>query len=729
MQWHSAIAVALRATTILSLSLASAFALIKRTHSHRHSTPRRYDTAMLSRWLMCIVCLFPGLVLAQPTVELDLLGFPTTGSLRRLLGSSGTGAFGVPVAGGLDCDGDTFADVAMASMLAGPLERTAAGQVYLLFGDGTISGSVDTATVQSGVLRFAGSGPFEHAGSEIWIDDVTGDGLGDVLIARQDFTTAGRTGAGALSIVVGGPFLRTHAATLEEFDLAAPPAGSVVTTIFGANAFDRVGIWMRTGDVTGDGLADIVVGADQQESSLATHAGVAYVIRGGAHLATNQSIDLASFGSTALAGNLLRIDPPAGSFEAHFGGTVQIADLDGNDRGEVLIATALNRAGATLRANGAPLGSAHGTGGSADGSVYIVWDDNIPAGAWTAGLTLDTSSLPGSRTLMHGGNDNVSFGEEILGGLDYDNDGDADLFIGDLTADVSPSGNRPFSGSGHVFYDAASLKGLTFDLDALPTGLTVSTFVGAETGDIAGDTAAHGDFDGDGIGDLAFSAPHGSPFGRDEAGIVYVLFGQDGAWPSFVDLTPANLPPPSSVRMTAVYGAFGTSGSDAGDTLSYSAAAGDIDGDGKTDFITNEMQGNGGSPAAEDTGNLIVLSGARIGGQLCPLDVDANGTIDANTDGVYVFRRLLGLSTVVPASFRDLDPDIADDATVSAQVDALGSGLDVDGSGAVSPSTDGVYVFRRLLDLATVVPSDFRALDPGIPSDEVVGGAVDALCP
>lgn len=678
-------------------------------------------------WLVCLFC---GVASAQPTVEIDLLGFPTSnGSLSRLLGSTGPGAFGVPVAGGLDCDGDTHADVAMAAMLAGPLGRNAAGQVYLVFGDGTINGTLDTATTQAGILRFAGSGPSENAGSEIWIDDVTGDGLGDVLIARQNFTSGGRTGAGALSIVVGGGVLRTHAQTLQYFDLAAPPAGSVMTTIVGANAFDRLGIWMRTGDVTGDGVADIVVGADQQESSLATHAGVSYVIRGGAHLATNQTIDLASFASTAIAGHLLRIDPPAGSFEHHFGGTVQIADLDGNGRGEVLIATALNRAGATLRAAGAPLGSAHGTGGSADGSVYIIWDDNIPAGDWDAGLTLDMSSLSGTRSLIHGGDDNFSFGEEILGGLDFDNDGDADLFVGDLTGDLSPLGNRSYSGSGHVFYDAAVLKGLTFDLDTLPMGVVVSTFAGAGTNDIAGDTAAQGDFDGDGIGDLVFSAPHGSPFGRAEAGIVYVLFGKTGPWPTFVDLTPATLPPPASIRMTTLYGAFGTSGSDSGDTLSYSAAAGDIDGDGKTDFITNEMQGDGSSPAAEDTGNLIVVSGARLGGQACALDVDENGVVDANTDGVYVFRHLLALDTVVPPDFRALDPSIAEDTVVGANVDAIGLGLDVDASGTVLPNTDGVYVFRRLLDLGTIVPSDFRLLDPAIPSDEVVGGAVDGLCP
>jgi hypothetical protein len=58
----------------------------------------------------------------------------------------------------------------------------------------------------------------------------------------------------------------------------------------------------------------------------------------------------------------------------------------------------------------------------------------------------------------------------------------------------------------------------------------------------------------------------------------------------------------------------------------------------------------------------------------------------------------------------------------------MGNALDVDGNGAVDVATDIVYVARHLLDLPPVPPS-FRALDPNIPSDSVIGANVDALCP
>lgn len=572
---------------------------------------RHLNTLVPSLWWMFLA----SSLVAQPTITVDLADVSTDSpTLRRVFGSDGTGQFGLPVAGGFDTDGDGFNDYAVGYMTIDSLGRELAGEVDLVFGDGTTQGVLDTAVDDARILRFAGAGIRETAGSEIWMDDVTGDGIGDLLICRQNFSpAAGREGAGALTIVVGGPELRTHAAGLTTVDLLAPPAPLTLTTLVGVALRDRLGIWARTGDIDGDGIADIVVGADQSDELGEFNRGSAYVIRGGAHLATGGVVDLANFGTTSLEGHLAKIMPPANSDGFHFGGTVQIADLDGNGRAEVLVAATINRAGASIEALNGPPGSAQGAGGAPEGTLYIAWDDNFPSTAWSDGYSFDIATSPGSRTVINGEDRNISFGEEILGGLDYNRDGQPDLFVGDLVADGTAAQDRTSSGLGHVFYDAASLKDLDFDLQTPPLGVTVHRILGPGTGAIGTDTAAHGDFDHDGYADLAFASPHATPLGRISAGAVHILYGKEGLWPTLIDLLDGQQPTPAEVRMTEIQGANGTLGSDTGDTLGYSAAAGDIDGDGITDLIINEMVGNGQAANTVDVGNLILINGTLVG--------------------------------------------------------------------------------------------------------------------
>jgi hypothetical protein len=554
--------------------------------------------------------LSPFLVTAPARAELiDLADLdPTGGTLHRTHGSTGSGSLGLPVAGGLDCDADGASDLAFASMLASPLFRSTAGEVYLIFGDGSVSGTLDTDLAQARILVVAGSHARENAGSEIWMGDVTGDGVGDLLIARQNFNgPSGRNGAGALSILVGGPELAAHAATLQPLDLASPPKSVTITTLVGPTSGSRLGIWMRNGDVDGDGVDDLVVGADQEGPN---HRGAAYVVRGGAHLATGATIDLALLGTTAIEGHLARLGPPAvGSDHFHLGGTVQIGDLDGNGRGEVLVAATLNRAGASLQSDN---GGSHAGGGAPQGTLYIAWDDNFGLDPWPAGYAFDVDDVPATGSSINGSGADGSrnFGEEILAGFDFDGDDAPDLFVGDIVGDASPRGNRVASGHGYVFYSAASLAGLDVDLDTPPPGLVTTLILGARAGDLTADTAAAGDFDGDGIDDLAVASPHFDPGGRDSAGAYHVFHGQRGLWPEIVDL--AALPETAVVRITEIYGALGSAQNDTGDTLGYSAAAGFVDGDARADLISNEMVGNGSGGTPVDVGNVIVISGAEF---------------------------------------------------------------------------------------------------------------------
>ena len=557
-------------------------------------------------------------VLPQSQI-LDLNSIAAGNGFLRVSGSASTGRFGVPVAGGWDCDGDGNRDYAMAGMQASPLGRDRAGQVVRVFGDGQIQQSQDTAQANANMLRIAGAGPQEATGGEIWMDDVTGDGLGDLIIGRPNFRASApdRIGAGALSIIVGGQGLRDLAVNGMLLDLAAPPASTNVLTITGAAELDRLGFWLRTGDVSGDGIADILLGADQEDLGAEINRGAAYLVRGGSHLNANLFMDLVNFGSTPLAGHVLRVTPPAGSGGYHFAATVDIADIDDNGREDMLIAASLKRVGGELLAQDAPAGSAIAIGSNPGGSLFIVWDDNVSAAAlWPAGLTFSTDTAPASTTRIDGGSvagifASHSFAEEILGGLDYNGDGEVDLFLGDIWGNGRT--NRDRGGVGHLFFSAASLKSRNFSVSNVPGDLTATTILGPDAGTITNDTSLHGDIDGDGIADLAIASPLASPLGRMHAGTIHVLWGRGGTWPTLIDLADGMRPDPATFPITDILGANGEqSANDAGDTLMYSAAAADMDGDELTDLIVNEMRGNGVAPAALDVGNLLIIGGARV---------------------------------------------------------------------------------------------------------------------
>ncbi len=582
----------------------------------------------------------PSSLLAQPLSVLDLLTEPTSEGFMRIHGSAGLGSYGVPVAGGQDFDGDGHSDFAIGAMTANvtsPEVRVGAGQAFVIFGDGSISGTVDTAVAGppqgSNVLRILGGVAGEHAGSELWADDVTGDGKADLLVCRQDHDFESRNGAGALTIVVGSSGLKEAASDGVPLDLANPdPQYFTTTTIGGADAEDRVCIWARTGDVDGDGIKDIALGADRRVAypllvPACPDNGVVYVVRGGAHLASGGSHDLDDYGSGGfgLAGNLAEIHPPDDTTDPcnwHFGATVAVGDLDGNGRSEVLGAAALNRSGAALSPPGGD-----GSGGPTHGRVIILWDNWFPETPWSHPYVFAADDMPAWRTEIAGaslGNGvvNDKLGEEMLAGFDFNGEAGADLFLGDITGNAGAGASGFRAGLGVVLYDVAALKGQSFNLSSLPEGLEMTLVLGPSNTAISSDTAAAPDIQGDGIADLAIGTPNGTPGSRARSGVAHVLVGRTGGWPLWpgevIDL--AALPPSSEVEIHQIDGA------ESDDMIFYSAASADVDGDGREDLLFNEMLGD--TPSGDDIGNLIVLTGARLVGLLFEDDFE-DGTVDA----------------------------------------------------------------------------------------------------
>lgn len=516
-----------------------------------------------------------------------------------LYGGAPLGArLGLPLAGG-DLNGDGNADVIVTPMYAnsGPArQRERAGESVIILSSGTIAGVIDLATLPreglpSNATLVFGADNFDYHGTEVWVDDIDGDGFDDAMIGAQQGDGPGnaRGGAGEVAIVWG------HAAIGGRVIDLRTVTGTAVTTVYGADAGDRLGVWVSAGDVDGDGTADAIFGADQRDGpdGQRFHAGATYVLYGGAALRQHTEIDLAerAVPYTVIDG----IDQ-----EDHSGCTVRGADLNGDGAAEVLIGAGLNRLSAAAGADGG-LGAHASAGGDGPdnlgnnvGEAYVVFGT---LGARPQAIDLRTP--PVSTAIIWGVRSGDAWGEELFGG-DFNGDGYGDVLVGALTADgLQP--NSANSGQLALILGSVALEGARIRLDEPAAGVTI--FYGRR-GSIAGDTAMFVDIDADGKQDLILGSPQAVPMARVNAGIVDIFFGTSTPLPATIDL---NSPPVAFTPYHLV-------GAEAGDMLAYSMAPGDVDGDGVVDLIVNAMGADGlnNPPQLDRAGDAYVLSGPRV---------------------------------------------------------------------------------------------------------------------
>jgi len=118
-------------------------------------------------------------------------------------------------------------------------------------------------------VEIVGAGPDGTGISVALAGDVNGDGIDDLLIGAP---FGGRAGAGSAYLLFG-PLESTR------IDLGALPSG--VVRIDGAARGDLTGRWVASaGDLNGDGLADILVGAPAASSRGRPSSGSADVVFG-----------------------------------------------------------------------------------------------------------------------------------------------------------------------------------------------------------------------------------------------------------------------------------------------------------------------------------------------------------------------------------------------------------------------------------------------------------------
>lgn len=476
---------------------------------------------------------------------------------------------GYSVSAAGDVNGDGLTDL----IVGAPLNDAAgnmAGRSYVVFGkmDNT---SVNLVDIANGIGGFAitGQAAGDQAGMAVSAaGDVNGDGLADLIVGAR-FNGAAGNYAGCSYVVFG----KEDTTAVDLNDIANGNGGFAIT---GQSAFSFSGISVATaGDVNGDGLSDLIVGAIMQGGT----AGRSYVVFGKQDSTTVNLADVAN-GNGGFAINGQNANDFSGYAVSAAG------DVNGDGLADVLI-------GSPGAFPGGPPSS------TSTGNSYVVFGK-------TDGSPVDLSAVAAGNGgfVIHGETANDWSGVSVSAAGDVNGDGLADVIVASLA-------HSAFNERSYVVFGKTDTTAV--DLHAIAQGQGGGFIInGHPAGDQAGwSVSSAGDLNGDGLTDLIVGVSANGVPGRSS----YVVFGKTDT--DAVDLS----------NVAQGVGGFAINAEAPTDNPSTVSAAGDVNGDGLADLIIGVPQND---TAGDNTGRSYVIFG-RADGAFAETAVDQMGTSSDDT--------------------------------------------------------------------------------------------------
>ncbi len=380
--------------------------------------------------------------------------------------------FGSSIANIGDLNGDGISDIAVGADYddAGGPNR---GAIHLMFmnSNGSVSNTIEinSTTTNGPVLN-----NYDYFGSSIAnIGDLNGDGISDIAVGA-DYDDAGGPDRGAIHLM----FMNSNGSVSNTIEINDNTANGPVL-----NDGDGFGISIANiGDLNGDGILDIAVGADYDDAG-GPNRGAIHLMFMNSNGSVSNTIEI---NSTTTNGPVLNDNDYFGSSIANIG------DLNGDGISDIAVGADYDDAGGPNR-----------------GAIHVMLMNSNGSVSNTIEINSTTTNGPVLNNYDY-------FGSSIANIGDLNGDGTIDIAVG---ADYDDAGG-PDRGAIHVMLmNSNGSVSNTIEINSTTTnGPVLNNY------DYFGSSIANiGDLNGDGILDIAVGA-YNDDAGGPNRGAIHVLF-------------------------------------------------------------------------------------------------------------------------------------------------------------------------------------------------------------